>query len=432
MKSAMCVIGTGYVGLCTGVGFAEKGFKVICVGRTKEKIERINKGDPIIYEPVLEDSLKKVIKNGLFQATIDLKYAIENSNISFICVGTPSKHDGSIDLGDIRKAAEDIGKFMKTKKDYHIVVVKSTVVPETTDKIVIPSLEKTSGKKTGRDFGVCMNPEFLREGMALKDFLEPDRIVIGEYNKKSGDILENIYKIFNAPILRTNLKVAETIKYANNAFLATKISFANEIGNICKKLGIDTYDVFRGVGMDHRISPHFFNAGAGWGGSCFPKDVSALIAKSKELGYEPKLLEEVRELNKRQKVRIVEQLESKLGSLKDKKIALLGLSFKPNTDDIREASSIAIIEALKRKGAAIIAYDPQAIENMKQLFPDLIYTKTAQEALKGVDASVIITEWEEFKQLNENDFGLMKNRLIFEGRKVLDPNQIKDFEGICW
>jgi len=426
------IVGTGYVGLCTSVGFAEKGYEVICVGRTEEKVNKINNGVPPIYEPGLDDYLKKALENKKFEATLDLNRAIKNSDASFICVGTPSRDDGSIDLGDIKKVSENIGEVLRETNNYHVVVVKSTVTPETTEKVVIPALESKSGKKAGRDFGVCMNPEFLREGVALKDFLEPDRIVVGEYDKKSGDVLEGIYSVFGAPVLRTALKAAETIKYANNAFLATKISFSNEIGNICKKLGIDVYDVLKGVGMDHRISPYFFNAGAGWGGSCFPKDVSALVAKAKELGYEPKLLQEVIDINKKQKVRIVEQLGSRIGDLKDKRVALLGLSFKPDTDDIREASSIAIISALKEKGAMVSAYDPQAMELMKQIHPDIAYSENPQEALKDSDACLVVTEWDEFKKLTEKDFGLMKNKVIIEGRKVLDKNNVKDFDGICW
>ncbi len=426
------IIGTGYVGLCTGVGFADKGYEVTCVGRTEEKVNKINNGVSPIYEPGLDDYLKKALENKKFEATLDLNYAIKSSGVSFICVGTPSKDDGSIDLGDIKKVSEDIGEVLRDIDNYHVIVVKSTVTPETTEKIVIPALESKSGKRAGKDFGVCMNPEFLREGVALKDFLEPDRIVIGECDKKSGDVLEEVYSVFGAPVLRTELKAAEMIKYVNNAFLATKISFTNEIGNICKKLGIDVYDVMKGVGMDHRISPYFFNAGAGWGGSCFPKDVSALAAKAKELDYEPKLLQEVIDINKKQKVRIVKQLESKIGDLKGKRVALLGLSFKPDTDDIREASSIDIINALKEKGALISAYDPQAMELMKLIHPDINYSGSPQEALNDSDACLIVTDWEEFKKLANKDFELMKNRVIIEGRKVLDKNNVKDFDGICW
>src|SRR3989338_8563949 len=269
-----------------------------------------------------------------FEVTLDIEYAVKNSEISFICVVTPPKDDGSMDTSFIKKSSEEIGKVLKGKK-YHLIVVKSTVLPGTTE-FVIKILEKTSGKKAGEDFGVCMNPEFLREGKALEDFFHPDRIVIGEFDKRSGDVLENLYKNYKCPILRTNLKTAEMIKYASNAFLATKVTFSNEIGNICKKLGIDTYDVMKGVGLDNRIGPKFLDAGLGFGGGWFPKDVSALGSQGKKLGCENKILDAVLDVNKKQRFKIVDLLEKRLGKLKDKKIAILGLAFKSDTDDIRD------------------------------------------------------------------------------------------------
>ncbi|MEM5871371.1 MAG: UDP-glucose/GDP-mannose dehydrogenase family protein [Candidatus Aenigmatarchaeota archaeon] len=426
------IIGTGYVGLSTGVGFAIKGNNVICVDIDKDKVEKINKGIPPIYEPLLEEYLKKVLKRNKFYATFDLKEAVEKTEISFICVGTPSQEDGSIDLKYISEASKQLGEILKNKNGYHVVVVKSTVVPGTTEEVVLKNIEKYSGKKVGKDFGLCMNPEFLREGKAIEDFLNPDRIVIGEFDKKSGDILEKLYKNFKAPIFRTNIKTAEMIKYASNAFLALKISYANEIGNICKILGIDVNEVMKGVGMDKRISPHFLNAGCGYGGSCFPKDVDALIWKAKDLGYEPKLLEEAQELNKRQKVKLVEQLENKIGNLKDKTICILGLAFKPDSDDIREASSISIISKLLERGAKIKAYDPKAMENMKRVFPQIYYAKNVNDAIENSDACLIVTDWEEFKKLTDKDFSKMKSKIILEGRKVLDKSRVSNFEGICW
>ncbi len=426
----ICVIGTGYVGLTTAVGFTAVGNKVIIVGKNKKKIDKINKGVLIIYEPGMGKELEKCVKNKSLQATDNLEYAIKNSDIDFICVGTPSREDGSIDLSDVEKISQDIGKVLKSLNEYHVVVVKSTVVPQTTEEIVIPNLEKYSGKKAGKDFGVCMTPEFLREGVAMSDFMKPDRIVIGEYDKKSGDVLQNLYSGFDSPIMRTNLRDAEMIKYASNALLAAKISFANEIGNICKIIGIDSYEVMKGVGMDHRLGPHFLNSGCGFGGSCFPKDISAIIAKAKELDYEPILLESVMDVNKKQKVRLVDMLKKRVGNLKGKKIAILGLAFKADTDDIREAASIDIIKRLKSEGAIISAYDPKAIDNMKTLFPDIKYAKTAKDVLKGADACLVMTEWDEFKKLSENDFDFMKKRVILKGRKMLDD--IKGSEGICW
>lgn len=425
------MIGTGYVGLSTGVGFAVKGNDVVCVDIDREKVEKINQGVSPIYEPLLEDYLKKVLKDGKFRATTDLKEAIEQTEVSFISVGTPSKEDGSIDLKYIEEVSRQIGEVLKGK-EYHVVVVKSTVVSETTEKVVIPNLEKSSGKKASESFGVCMNPEFLKEGKAMEDFLKPDRVVIGSIDKKSGDVIERLYENFQAPILRTDLKTAEMIKYASNALLAAKVSFSNEIGNICKLLGINVNDVMRGVGLDSRISEKFLRAGCGYGGSCFPKDVDALIRKAKDLGYDPKLLREVHDLNLRQKVRLVEQLESRMGDLKDKTVCVLGLAFKPDSDDIREASSVSIISKLLEKGANVRAYDPKAITNMKKVFPDIEYPENAKEAIKDSDACLIVTEWKEFKNLSEKDFETMKNRIVIEGRKVLDRNKISGFDGICW
>jgi len=429
-RMKIAIIGTGYVGLCTGTGFASKGHDVVCVDIDEVKVNKVNSGIPPIYETDLEDMLKDVISKNRLRATTNINSAIKECEVVFICVGTPSDDVGRIDLKYVRQSALDIGNALR-ECDYKVVVVKSTVTPETTENIVIPKIEEASGKKVGQDFGMCMTPEFLREGSALKDVLEPDRTVIGEYDQRSGDTIEPIFKELNAPILRTKIKVAELIKYANNAFLATKISYSNEIGNICKRLGVDVYDVLKGVGMDHRMSPYFFNAGAGWGGSCFPKDVAAIIEKAKELGYEPKMLQEVVDINKRQKVRMVEQLQKKM-DIKNKKIAVLGLSFKANTDDIRDASSIDIIKKLLDSGAIVAAYDPQAMENMKHIFPGITYNENATETLRDADACLIVTEWEEFKNLKDENFNIMKNKLILEGRKVLDKKEIKDFDGICW
>lgn len=427
----IAVIGTGYVGLSAGVGFASMGNEVFCVDIDKKKVEQINRGISPIYEPLLEEKLRKALEDGKLRATDNLHEAIRKSEIIFISVGTPPKEDGSIDLKQVEGVSKQIGRSL-ANKGYRLVVVKSTVLPETTEKVVIPAIEKYSGKKAGREFGVCMNPEFLREGKAMEDFLKPDRIVIGELDKKSGDILEKVYKDFEAPIFRTDLKTAEMIKYASNAFLATKISFSNEIGNLCKKLGMDVYEVMKGVGMDSRISERFLNAGCGYGGSCFPKDVEALIHKARDLKYEPKLLEEVQNLNRRQKVIMVDLLERKLGDLKGKEICVLGLAFKPDTDDIRGASSIDIISKLIEKGAKVKAYDPKAQKNMSVLFPQIEYMENAKDAINNSDACLILTEWEEFRKLEDRDFKKMKKKIIIEGRRVLNRNKVSNFEGICW
>lgn len=423
------VIGSGYVGSVTAACFAEVGHEIVCVDIDEKKVEQINAGIPPIYEEGLGDLLRKYAGKKLI-ATIDYEFAVRETDISFICVGTPSAEDGSIDLSIVRAAATNIGEALAKKKGYHVVVVKSTVVPETTEKFVLPVLEEASGKTAGKDFGVAMNPEFLREGKAVHDFMHPDKIVIGAIDRKSGDLISELYRKFECEVTRTNPTTAEMIKYANNSLLATKISFANEIGNICKKLGIDTYEVMAAVGKDFRISPRFLNSGAGFGGSCFPKDVKALIGKAKAIGYFPILLESVIAVNEKQPLLMTEILIRKIGNLAGKKIAVLGLAFKNETDDIRESRAIPVIAELLRLGAKISAYDPMAIENMKRVFPTIEYSGKAEDALKGADACLVMTEWDEFRQL-ESEFENMKEKIVIDGRRVIEAKNI-DYEGLCW
>jgi UDPglucose 6-dehydrogenase len=423
------VIGSGYVGSVTAACFAEVGHEIVCVDIDEKKVEQINAGIPPIYEEGLGDLLRKYAGKKLI-ATIDYGFAVRETDISFICVGTPSAEDGNIDLSIVRAAATNIGEALVKKKGYHVVVVKSTVVPETTEKFVLPVLEEASGKTAGKDFGVAMNPEFLREGKAVHDFMHPDKIVIGAIDRKSGDLISELYRKFECEVTRTNPATAEMIKYANNSLLATKISFANEIGNICKKLGIDTYEVMAAVGKDFRISPRFLNSGAGFGGSCFPKDVKALIGKAKAIGYSPILLESVIAVNEKQPLLMTEILIRKIGNLAGKKIAVLGLAFKNETDDIRESRAIPVIAELLRLGAKISAYDPMAIENMKRVFPTIEYSGKAEYALKGADACLVMTEWDEFRQL-ESEFENMKEKIVIDGRRVIEAKNI-DYEGLCW
>jgi len=385
----------------------------------------INAGKAPIYEDGLDVLLSKHIDRNLkvFSDYED----ISDSDVSFICVGTPPSADGSANLSMIISACRSIGDALRSFQGYHVVAVKSTVPPGTTRNLVIPTVLETS-RKTVQEIGFCMNPEFLREGRAIQDFMSPDRIVVGSLDDKSGDTIELVYKSLKAPVIRTNLTEAEMIKYASNAFLATKISFANEIGNICKNLGIDVYNVMRGVGLDHRISSHFLNAGVGFGGSCFPKDVSALIHLAKGLGEDPILLKSVMEINERQPVRIVDLLERRVGSLGGKRVAVLGLAFKDNTDDVRESRSIKVIMELISKRATVVAYDPKANSSMQRIIPGIEYSQCAAEALENADACVVLTEWPEFGALDK-EFDLMKSKIIIEGRKVLSCG---DREGICW
>ncbi len=426
------LIGAGYVGLTTAVGFSKKGFKTILMDIDKEKVERINSGESPIYEPGLREMLKELRREGNIEATTNLDYAVSESEITFICVPTPSRRNGDTDLRYIEDSSKAIGKALRLKEHYHVVAVKSTVPPETTERVVIPNLEEGSGKKAGPGFGVCMNPEFLREGSALEDFLNPDRIVIGELDPRSGETLAFLYRGFAAPVLRTSLKVAEMIKYASNSFLAMKITYANEIGNICKKLGIDAYEVMKGVGLDSRISPHFLRAGIGFGGSCFPKDVLALVSKAEKLGYNASLLKEVINVNSRQPYRMIDLLKKRIGSLKGKRIAVLGLAFKPETDDVRESPALRIVSELIRQGAGVVAYDPKAMFNFRKAFPKIGYAESAKEALKGADACLVVTEWREFRDLTDDDFSAMRGSVIIEGRRALDPKKVDGFEGVCW
>ncbi|MGI0090079.1 MAG: UDP-glucose dehydrogenase family protein, partial [Nitrososphaerales archaeon] len=355
------------------------------------------------------------------------------ADIIFLTVGTPSSNDGGIDLSYIKNASEMIGKALKDQEGYHLIAVKSTVIPGTTENTLKPILESSSGKSIGEEIGLVMNPEFLREGSAVQDMFEPDRLVIGEYDKKSGDVLEGLYRGFYhrkmPPLLRTNLVNAEFIKYANNAFLATKISFINDIANIAQTVpGADVTIISKGIGLDNRIGGQFLNAGLGYGGSCFPKDVKALVAFSKQNGYDPILLDSANEVNFRQPLVALRLVKQLLGTLEDKRIAILGLSFKPNTDDIREAVSLPIIKAALEQGASVTAYDPEAMENMSRIFGSKIgYAQSALEAIDDADCCIVVTEWDEFRKLRPEDFASkMRNSLIIDGRRIFDAKSFED------
>jgi len=420
------VVGSGYVGIVTAVCFAELGNHVICVDAVKEKVEMINKGEPLIYEPCVEEMLKRALDSGKLCATNDLGKAVAETDVSFICVGTPSREDGSTDLSYVFGAVRDIGKALKKKKDFYVVVVKSTVPPGTSESAA-KIIEEESGKKVGEGFGICMNPEFLREGSAVEDFMNPDRIVIGARGKKELETVKKLYAGFKAPLLQTELNTAEMIKYASNAFLATKISFINEIANICEKLGIDVYTVADGMGYDQRIGRRFLNAGAGWGGSCFGKDIKSLVHTAKNNGYRPIMLEAAIEVNEDQPLRVVQMLHDELKVLHGRRIAVLGLAFKPDTDDMRDAPSIKVINALIREGASVVAFDPKAERNARKIFygTGVEFASSAQDALKGADACAILTEWTEFERLGAADFKRMRNPLVIEGRRVLRETKMK-------
>ena len=354
-----------------------------------------------------------------------MSVAVRKSDLTFICVGTPPKRDGSSDLTQIREVSKTIGKALVSSKKFPIIVTKSTVLPGTNENIIAPILEKESGKQAFVDFGVASNPEFLKEGTAVDDFFHTDRIVIGVKDSKTKDILEKLYMPLRVPIFATTIKTSEMIKFASNAFLATKISFANEIGNLCKEMGIDDFDVFEGVGLDTRINPKFFRAGIGFGGSCFPKDVHALIAHAKSQGINPRILNSVIATNEDQPKKMITLLKKHLRP-KDHTIGILGLAFKPDTDDIRESRAAIVIRLLLNAGAKVKVYDPRAMDNFRKIFPDLFYTSSAPEVLDS-DAVLIVTEWKEFEALD------YRGKLVIDGRRIDKARkEAAVYEGVCW
>jgi UDPglucose 6-dehydrogenase len=422
----IAIIGDGYVGLTTAICLATSGHLTYCVGLLQERIDKIRRGNPLIHEENLEQMLKDVLARKRFRPTIDLEKAVLDSDLSFICVGTPSKTDGSIDLSQIRDASEKIGQALSKKSNYSVIVVRSTVIPGTTDQLVIPTLEQFSGKRVGRDFGVCMNPEFLREGQAVINILSPKDIgiVIGEYDEKSGNPLVGLYTAFEAEIMRTSIRTAEMIKYARNSYLAKDISFANEVANICQKCGADYLSVKKGMEMDARIGKgRFLDAGAGFGGSCFPKDIRALATKASEIGVNPEMLRATLRVNDLQPYKLIELARRTVGRLKGKRIAVLGLAFKPGTDDMREAVSIKIVNSLIEQGATVCVHDPRALNNAKAIFGDKIdYASHAEQALRSADACIIVTEWPEYA--NGELYQHLRAKFIIDGRRVLDPRDL--------
>lgn len=436
----LSIIGAGYVGLVTGVCLAERGHEVICVDNIAEKVTMINNKQAPIYEPGLDELLRKVIDRGTFIATQDMKWAVNNTEVTMVAVGT-LYIDRGIDLTHIEEVSKEIGLILREKKGYHVVCIKSTVVPGTTDTFVADIVEKYSGKRVG-DFGLCMNSEFLREGSAVSDFMNPDRIVIGASDDKSFNVMKELYNVFEGvPILRTNLRTAEMIKYAANSLLALLISYSNEIANISEAIkNIDVKEVLTGVSLDKRLNPRINNtlvnpgilaylvAGCGFGGSCFPKDTKSLVAFSEEKGYVPEIIKAAIKVNEVQPIKLIERVEKETGILSGKKIAVLGLAFKPDTDDIRESPSIKIIEQLIKKKAIISACDPIAVENAKRLNLSRVkYSKDYQNALKDADACILVTRWQEYENIRPEEFKqLMKTPVVFDGRMVYNKDLFKN------
>ena len=439
------VVGTGYVGLVSGTCLAEKGHNVVCVDIDQAKVDQINQGIPPIYEAGLEDMLKANVGTRL-RATTDLRTAVMESQISLIAVGTPFRGD-EIDLRFIETVARQIGEVLKDKADYHVVVVKSTVVPGTTDEVVLSILEETSGKTAGADFGVGMNPEFLKEGEAIPDFMYPDRIVLGGIDDRSLAVLREMYNVFEGvDQLETNCKTAEMIKYTANSLLATMISFANEIGNLCAAVGgIDVMEVTKGVHLDKRLTPilpsgerivptftTYIEAGCGFGGSCFPKDVKALNAYGAKKGMPMQLLNAVIDVNAVQYKQVMTRLAKHFPSLDAVRVAVLGLAFKPGTDDMRESPAIPIVQELLAGSAKVKAFDPVATHEAQKIFENqpIQYCDTLAETVQDVDVVLLLTRWNDFKALPELLQGVANPPLVIDGRRMLDKTTFVRYEGI--
>jgi len=430
------VIGTGYVGLVTGTCFAESGIDVTCVDIDQTKIENLEKGIVPIYEPGLEEILDRVVKKGRLRFTTDISASLKDSEVAFIAVGTPPDEDGSADLRHVLAVASDIGKYMQ---DYLVVVTKSTVPVGTAKKVKEAVQRELNCRGVAIGFDVASNPEFLKEGAAVNDFLKPDRIVIGVESEKAEEMMNRLYKPFllnGHPIIFMNIPSAEMTKYAANAMLATRISFMNEIANLCEIVGADVNLVRKGIGSDPRIGPKFIYPGIGYGGSCFPKDVKALIKTANQHDYEMKILNAVEDVNENQKSLLFNKMSRYFNEdLKGKRVAIWGLSFKPETDDMREAPSLVIIDKLLKAGCQVKGYDPQAMDEAKRILDDKIeFAKDPYEALIDAHCLLLLTEWHEFRYPNFNVMAkLMKQKLIFDGRNIYDAREMKElgFEYFC-
>jgi UDPglucose 6-dehydrogenase len=421
------IIGLGFVGLSFASVLGSKGYSVLGFDSDFKKATSIRRGIPPFYEPKLEETLRSALKRGL-KISDNLSAIVNECKLIFITIGTPQQNDGSIDLSMIKAAMIEIGTLLKKTSNKPIIIVKSTVIPGSTRDVLLPILERKSGKSSGTDFEVITNPEFLRESMAIADTINPHVVVLGGNKNKFMNQIHDFYKKFqkDTPIVITNNQTAEIIKYTNNSFLATKISFINQISNICQLIpGANVEDVARTIGLDPRIGPLFLNAGPGYGGSCLPKDVKAIIRFSNKIGVKPVLLNAVESVNKYQLEHIISVIEKALGNIKDRKIAILGLAFKPDTDDIRDSVSIKLITNLLKNGAQVIAHDPKAIENTKKIFGDRInYTYSLVESLKGTECAVILTNWKIYSKLNNRQVSKMKKRIIVDTRRILKDHNL--------
>ncbi len=419
----ICIIGTGYVGLVIGACFAEFGIFVTCVDKDKSKIELLQKGIAPFYEPGLEDLIKKNMAQGRLTFTTDIGKGVKNSLVIFIAVGTPPRGDGSANLQYIEEVAKEIASHIK---NYTVIVTKSTV-PIGTGKIIGKIISENLKEEV--DFDIVANPEFLRQGSAIEDFLHPNRVIIGAKSARAIAIMKDLYRplsLLDIPFIITDIETAELIKYASNSFLAIKISFINELAKLCEKVGADVKVVAKGMGLDDRIGGKYLHAGPGYGGSCLPKDTQALLRIASEHNINMEILSAALKANKNQLMWVIEKIKGVLQGAKNKTIAILGLSFKPNTDDIRESPAIAIIQELLREGAYIKAYDPYAIENAKMVLPDIVYCNDAYETCLEANALVIVTEWNQFRNLDlKRILLLLKDPYFFDLRNIYEPEKMK-------
>jgi len=422
----IAIIGLGFVGLSLTSVLASKGFNVVGIDVDKEKCRNISNGVLPFFEPDLEKTLKKGLKNKL-QIERDVS-VVQDCDLIFVTVGTPQNKTGAIDLSIIKKAMKSLGKSIRKTKKQHIILVKSTVVPGTMKDVILPILENNSKKKAGKDFGLISNPEFLQESTAIRDTEFPHAVVLGGYKTK---FMKNIEKFFTklhpkTPIIITNHQTAEMIKYANNSFLATKISFINQLSNICQKIpGANIDDIAKTIGLDPRIGKLFLNAGPGYGGSCLPKDMKALIKFAKIAGVKPTLLNAVEDVNTKQLEEVISIAKKKLGILESKKITILGTSFKPNTDDIRDSIAIELIKKFLKRKVKVTVHDPRAIDNTKNEFKKKInYAKSISDAILGSQCVIIMTQWKQYEKLTNNDFKQMKKKLIIDCRRMLAEKQL--------
>lgn len=439
------VMGTGYVGLVSGTCLAERGHQVTCIDIRSEVVQEINAGRPPIHEIGLDNLLRSARDKGMLSATTDAKTAILDSDVTLICVGTPTL-DGQMDMSQIVAAAKEIGSALVSKRGYHVVAVKSTVLPGTTEGPVKAAIESHSGKKVGDGWGLCMNPEFLREGRAVEDFRVPDRIVVGATDSMTAEVFLNVYADFTCPKLVTTPRTAEMIKYVSNSLLATMISFSNEIGNMCSAVpGVDARLVWKGVHLDRRLTPingqvggaagvtEYLWHGLGFGGSCFPKDVAALRSFGRTVGEQTRMLDAVLDINTDQPLRMVALLEKEL-SLAGKTVAVLGLAFKPGTDDLRESPALPLVAELRKKGAKVLVHDPIAMPHAKKRpeFRDVVFAEDWAEALRKSDACCLVTAWPEYRNIQPTNFQkLMTRALVIDGRGVFEPAAMAA-AGVVW